>query len=56
MTKGEQGGSTERLYQCTDGVMRTAYERIRFEKRVRWTWLGFIVLPETDSANGEQGR
>lgn len=34
------------LSQCTDGVMRTGYDRTKFEERVEWRWLGFRVRPE----------
>jgi hypothetical protein len=42
----EQAGIPVKLYKCTDGAMRTAYERAAFEKRVRWTWLGWTLAPE----------
>lgn len=38
-----QANSNATLYKCTDGVMRTAYDRLDFEKRVRWTWFGWNI-------------
>jgi hypothetical protein len=35
-----QAGEPE-LYCCVDGVMRTGYEKFKFEERVEWTWLGW---------------
>jgi hypothetical protein len=43
----KQAGLSEELYKCSDGKMRTAYARTRFEERVLWTWLGFIIRDDS---------
>jgi hypothetical protein len=43
----KQAGIPVKLYQCTDGVMRTSYERSKFEESIEWTWLGFRVRSQT---------
>jgi hypothetical protein len=39
--KDRQDGSAVDLYLCSDGIMRTAYEKQRFEEGVEWTAIGF---------------
>jgi hypothetical protein len=48
--KDRQDG-VENLYKCTDGVMRTAYEQQKFEERVEWKGIGFIVRDDERAAD-----
>lgn len=41
--KDRQAGVEIDLYPCSDGVMRTAYERTKFEESIEWTAIGFRV-------------
>lgn len=42
----EQANAHLRVYKCTDGIMRTASERTRFENRVEWVGIGWRLRPE----------
>lgn len=41
-----QANPGTQLYKCIDGKMRSGYEKSKFDGRVRWTWLGFTILPD----------
>lgn len=49
--KLKQANPAEDLYPCSDGVMRTAYEKVKFEQRVGWTAIGWKLRPEDDIAS-----